>query len=245
MQIAPEKIAASVPRLKATAFHALFQDFHVQLIACDEEECPPDAARDRLTDWLVVRIEAAAREGNTVHAMAARAAFALAALADKHVPDRHSGATEGLESPIKERLFGGQATIQLLFTHIDELLRQGESADRQLAALYLGVLNLGFVGRRGTDAERAGAAPRQRQLHALVHDGRQPAEHVSPAALGKPAEPPALPPSVRLWHGLTVAGAVAFLLVTHIVWVTATGGVSQQVDAARAALEGRGIPWSE
>ncbi|MCG5240581.1 hypothetical protein [Azospirillum doebereinerae] len=213
-----------------------FRRFHAELLACCAPGQPVDAppASDRLIAALHALTEAAVPLGPAAHGTTVKAAFAMAMLADRAL----SGARPG-EAVVASRLFGANATMKTLFVQADDLIRQGSKGDRDLAAVYLAVLSLGF-------AEDPEAGARRTSLHGVVVGERTQGDRVSPRAYDPPAGAvmgPEQPSSRRWWWAL--GGAVAaFLLVSHLLWADAVGGIDRDLRGARAAIEDMGMSWS-
>ncbi|WP_207478719.1 DotU family type IV/VI secretion system protein [Arenibaculum pallidiluteum] len=171
----------------------------------------------------------------------ARAVFAIAAYADE------TFAAAGAPSDLKALLFGPNATVELLFRHINDLLRRG-SSEPDLASVYLAVLTLGFPAAQAAAGQEA-ASGRRLQLHHLLSGEKVPATRISAQAYAQQdgAAAPAMParlPSSRGWWGAVAATFLAFLVASHLVWTGATAGIARDLAAARAIAENQGLTWS-
>ncbi len=210
---------------------ALFRPFLAELLACCAASGP---AADRLTDALRAMTDAASGHGPGAHGTTVKAAFAMAMLADHALA--HSRPADAV---IAQRLFGANGTRQILFVQADDLIRQGDRADRDLAAVYLSVLSLGF-------AEDADAAARRPSLHRIVAGERNESGRASPHAY-KPPEGAILGaarPSVRRWWWALGGVAAVFLLASHLLWTDATENLAADLRGARAVIEDMGLAWS-
>lgn len=222
---------------------ALFRAFHADLLACCAPGQAPEAsAAHRLVAALHGMSDAALPQGPAAHGVVVKAAFAMAMLADRALaPIRPADAV------VAGRLFGANATMKTLFVQADDLIRQGTRADRDLAAVYLAVLALGFPD----DAE---AAARRPSLHRIVvgesAGGRSGTHSASPHASPHAYDPPAgavpglfRPAAGRWWWALGGVAAV-FLLGTHLLWASTVGTIQRDLGGARAAVEDMGLSWS-
>ncbi|MBP2227818.1 type VI protein secretion system component VasF [Azospirillum agricola] len=220
----------------------LFRAFHTDLLAaCAEPQVaagpgvgPNGTAAERLVATLHAMSEAAASRGPAAHGTVVKAVFAMAMLADRALAQ-----TRPADAVIAARLFGANATMQTLLVQADDLIRQGAKADRDLAAVYLAVLSLGFP-------EDAEASARRPPLHRAVAGERTETRLASPRA----AEPAggavpgyARPEAKRWWWA--VGGSVAlFLLVSHLLWAGMVDTIQRDLRGARAAVEDMGLSWS-
>jgi len=216
---------------------AAFRRFHAELLACCAPGQPVDAvpAADRLTAALHALTEAAVPLGPAAHGTTVKAVFAMAMLADRAL-----SAARPAEAVVATRLFGANATMQTLFVQADDLIRQGSKGDRDLAAVYLAVLSLGF-------AEDPEASARRPSLHRVVAGERtEIGDRASPRAYDPPAGAVLGPerPSARRWWWALGGVAAAFLLVSHLLWADAVGGIDRDLRGARAAIEDMGMSWS-
>ena len=214
---------------------AQFRRFHADLLACCAPGQPagPPAA-DRLVALLQGMTGAAVGLGPAAHGATVKAAFAMAMLADRALSHARPG-----EAVVAARLFGANATMPTLFVQADDLIRQGAKADRDLAGVYLAVLALGFP-------EDPEAAARRPSLHRIVVGERAATGRPSPRAYDPPpgAVVGSVAPSARRWWWALGGVVAAFLLVSHLLWVDAVGGIARDLRGARAAVEDMGMTWS-
>ncbi|HEX7242631.1 MAG TPA: DotU family type IV/VI secretion system protein [Longimicrobiaceae bacterium] len=149
--------------------------------------------------------------------------------------------------PLESRLFGSYFAGEMFFRRVDDLLRDQQEVDREIAAVYLMALSLGFQGRyRGT--ARIGELERyRRELFPFVF-GRQPTLHeggrtLFPQASAHTLEDPArlrLPP-VAPWVAAVAAMVLVYLLVAHGLWLDATRGLAEaNADIASITRTGGG-----
>lgn len=202
---------------------------------------PAGAVAERLAALLHGMSDAAVAHGPAVHGTAVKAVFAMAMLADRVLaPVKPADAT------VAHRLFGANATLQTLFVQADDLIRQGTKADRELAAVYLATLSLGYP-------DDAQATARRPSLHRIVVGGRErgsdrPDGHrlASPRAYDPPAGAilGSFRPSARRWWWAVGGTAVLFLLVSHLLWSAAVNDLQRDLRGARAAVEDMGLSWS-
>lgn len=202
---------------------------------------------DRLVHLLESLGQEAARNGGPfAAALFADAKYAMAALGDDVFlgldwPGRQAWKSVLLE----QRLFNSYVAGEAFFQRIDRLFQQPDGGSRDLAAVYLAVLGLGFEGKfRANDS--AGQVTEYRlRLHRLLAKGRP----VSTRASGRAYErlisngTPKFLPTARVWYW-AIGGVVAlFLVVSHIVWAVNTGSIAEDLGGARAAIENLGTSW--
>lgn len=236
------------PTATKPAAMAAFRAFHADLLACCAPAGPtatPPAtpaavpnvapAADRLTAALRTLTDAAVPLGPAAHGATVKAAFAMAMLADRAL-----AVARPAEAVVAARLFGANATMQTLFVQADDLIRQGAKADRDLAAVYLAVLSLGFP-------EDVEAGVRRSSLHRIVAGERpEGGDRPSPQAYQPPAGAilGAERPSSRRWWWALGGVVGVFLLVSHLLWSDAVGGIDRDLRGARTAIEDMGMSWS-
>ncbi|MGY0714192.1 hypothetical protein [Azospirillum argentinense] len=238
-QLAPAHPAAA-PKMapagaKPAGTLALFRTFQEDLlVGCADAQAPAGTVADRLTATLHGMSGAAVSQGPGAHGTVVKAVFAMAMLADRALAQ-----TRPADAVVSSRLFGANATLQTLFVQADDLIRLGAKADRGLAAVYLAALALGFP-------DDAQATARRPALHRIVVGERAAASHPSPRACEPPegAVPGYLAPSGRRWWWAVGGTAVLFLVISHLLWAGAVGGIQRDLSGARAAVEDMGLSWS-
>lgn len=152
------------------------------------------------------------------------AQYIMAALADEvFIQLDWEGKQAWMSSLLESRLFHSHAAGQLFFKRLDHLLQERDPALRDLAAVYLMALSLGFRGKyRGCDDQ--GQLARYRQQLFLFIFQRAP----DPDQLG-----PLLPdayfstlqgkrkrklPYVRIWLLLLGLAVAVWLGAAHLIW---------------------------
>jgi type VI secretion system protein ImpK len=145
----------------------------------------PDAPRDDASTVAIWRklltllekqaLEAGREGGDVALAVYRRAQYAMAALADEtflHVD--WIGREAWRKNLLETRLFGTHTAGSELFDRIDELLRERDPVNNELARVYLAVLALGFQGKfRGqSDADQDLTGYRRRLFRFIF--GREP-----------------------------------------------------------------------
>lgn len=231
---------AAVQQNAAPGVLALFRAFHADLLAgCAQEQAPAGSVAERLVATLHGMSGAASAQGPAAHGAVVKAVFAMAMLADRALSQ-----VKPADAVVAGRLFGANATLQTLFVQADDLIRQGAKADRELAAVYLAALALGFP-------DDAQAAARRPQLHRIVtrrEDGseRPGSGLASPRAYDPPAGAVigSFRPSSRRWWWAVGGTAALFLLVSHLLWSAAVNDLQRDLRGARSAVEDMGMSWS-
>ena len=233
-------LSASLQQNAAPGVLALFRAFHTDLLAgCAQEQAPAGSVAERLVATLHGMSGAASTQGPAAHGTVVKAVFAMAMLADRALAQ-----VKPADAVVAGRLFGANATMQTLFVQADDLIRQGAKADRELAAVYLAALALGFP-------DDPQAAARRPQLHRILSrrgDGTERTETglASPRAYDPPAGAitGSFRPSSRRWWWAVGGTAALFLLVSHLLWSTAVNDLQRDLRGARAAVEDMGLSWS-
>ena len=141
-------------------------------------------------------------------------------------------------SLLESRLFGTQVAGERLFERIDHLLRDHDPVQRDLGAVYLMALSLGFQGRFRGGRELGRLAEYRRELFGFVFR-RQPSllrgeRKLFPAAYEHVlrASPPPPPRRATRWAGVLAVVAIAYLLLSGLLW----HGVAAPVDQAAGTL---------
>jgi type VI secretion system protein ImpK len=145
----------------------------------------PDAPGERASTVAVWRklltilerqaLEAGREGGDVALAVYRRAQYAMVALADETFLNLDwIGRNSWREHLLETRLFGTHTAGGELFDRIDELLRERDPVNNELARVYLAVLALGFQGKfRGSgDADQDLAGYRRRLFRFIF--GREP-----------------------------------------------------------------------
>jgi type VI secretion system protein ImpK len=214
----------------------------------------PDGAVSGRLQALLERqaLEAGQLGGQAGAALYRDAQYVMAAVGDEvflHLEwwGRRAWAGALLES----RLFGSQVAGERVFDQIDQLLRDRDPVRRDLAAVYLMVLSLGFQGRYRESSDAFRLEEYRRELFGFVFR-RQPSlvrgeRRLFPAAYEHTLRSAPPPPSRRAtrWAAVLAGVTLAYLLAAGVAW----RGVSQPVHEAATALvksvEDRARPASD
>lgn len=202
---------------------------------------------DRLVQLLETLGQEAARTGGPfAAALFADAKYAMAALGDDVFLSLDWPGRQAWKSVLLEqRLFNSYVAGEALFQRIDRLFQQPDGGSRDLAAVYLAVLGLGFEGKFRAHDSRGEVTEYRLRLHRLLAKGRPLSARVSGRAYERliSSTKPKFLPTARAWYW-AIGGVVAlFLVVSHIVWVVNTGSIAEDLGAARAAIENLGTSW--
>mgnify|MGYP001809657915 CR=1 FL=1 len=202
---------------------------------------------DRLVQLLETLGQEAARTGGPfAAALFADAKYAMAALGDDVFLSLDWPGRQAWKSVLLEqRLFNSYVAGEALFQRIDRLFQQPDGGSRDLAAVYLAVLGLGFEGKFRAHDSRGEVTEYRLRLHRLLAKGRPLSERVSGRAYERliSSTTPKFLPTARAWYW-AIGGVVGlFLVVSHIVWAVNTGSIAEDLGAARAAIENLGTSW--
>ena len=190
----------------------------------------PASARERLL--AVLRSQEADLSRSVTGTMInyyREAQYVMVAVADEiFVRLAWSGAHYWSANLLETERFGTRRAGQAIFERIDALLERADPNDKELAAVYLTALALGFQGRHA-DRPDGGALERYRgQLYRFIFerhpDLSQPLRRLVPqcyedtiaAGAGRKLRSP------RLWWWAAAAVVALWLAVSQLVWVTQT-----------------------
>jgi type VI secretion system protein ImpK len=191
-----------------------------------EDPAPSTVWQALLT--LLERQSLAARRsgGDLAVAVYRQAQFAMVALADEIFLHTDWAGREAWQSNLLEsKLFGSHRAGELVFTRIDELLRDRDPVFLELATVYLNVLSLGFEGRhRGREEGPLELASYRRRLFQFVCN-REPELYQGTGRLVPEAYTSTLDrgaarrlPYLRRWLYAAAGVVAAWLVAAHLVW---------------------------
>ncbi len=245
-----------------------FREFYAQLSDLGAEiEADPwhftKRAEEALEDRSAAREKAVARARNRLRTFLQRQAvdlarrlgpegadrldeaqYVMAALADEiFVNLEWEGREAWAHSLLETHMFGSHISGERLFQRAEELLRNADETDWDLAYIYLSAISLGFLGRYRGASDDGALQSLRRRLFTFVTRGRstladdteplfpQAVEHnlVSTGGLR-------LPP-VRRWATILVVLVAVYLVASHLVWLDVSSGlreVTQQVARTTA-----------
>lgn len=201
----------------------------------------PDGPR-QLSARLVALLErqavdAARAGGEVAGALYREAQYVMAAVGDETFLHLDWWGRAGWGDHLLEaRLFGSEVAGERVFQRIGQLLHDRDAARRDVAAVYLMALSLGFQGRyRGTSAvERVDAI--RAELFSFVFR-RHPAltrgeRRLFPQAYENTLRDRApLPPrGPGRWTGILAAVALVYLLISTLLWNGVAGPVAASAD---------------
>ena len=166
------------------------------------------------------------------------AQYVMVAVADEvFVRLPWNGASYWAANLLETERFATRRAGQAVFERIDSLLERADPDDKELAAVYLTALALGFQGKYA-DRFDGGALERYRQ--SLYHfifekhpDLTHPFRRIVPqcyegtiaAGAGQKLRSP------RLWWWAAAGVMALWLLVSQLVWMSATGPLRGRMDA--------------
>lgn len=152
---------------------------------------------------------------------------------------------------LEARLFGSQVAGERVFQEIDQLLRDREPVRRDLAAVYLMALSLGFQGRYRDSRDAFRLEEYRRELFAFVFR-RQPSlvrgeRRLFPAAYEHTlrSAPPAPSRRATRWAAVLAGVALAYLLAAGLAWRDVSRPVHEAAVALTTSVEDRARPASD
>lgn len=177
--------------------------------------------------------------------------YVLAALADEvflHLDWWGRGAWGA--SLLEARLFGTQVAGERVFERISQLLRDRDPVQRDLAAVYLMALSLGFQGRYRESPDAYRLEEFRRELFGFVFR-RQPSllrgeRRLFPAAYEhtRRSAPPPPPRRATRWAAVLGGVALVYLLAAGLAWHEVAAPVRRAADGLVQTVEGRSRPAS-
>ncbi|MDT7687895.1 MAG: type secretion system protein ImpK [Acidobacteriota bacterium] len=241
--------AASPPPWSATEPHGngepVATDFGQQL-------APSDHARVSTFVWqrllsLFERQEAHAwRYGGTYGAeFYKEAQYVMVALADEiFLNTEWEGRRYWVSNLLETKLFQTHAAGELIFQKLDRLLEDRDPVYRDLGAVYLMALSLGFRGKyRGGRDDGGRLLGYRRQLFAFVFRREPDLEDESRRLFPETYyhtmrdEQKRKLPNPRAWLILLCAVVLAYVAVTHGIWVKLTGRLAETNDRISRAVD--------
>jgi type VI secretion system protein ImpK len=215
------------------------------------DDARPDGPRQlsaRLAALLERQAVEAVRTGGEVAAALHREAqYVMCAVGDETLLNLDWWGRAGWAGHLLEqRLFGTQVAGERIFLRIDELLRDRDAARRDLAAVYLMALSLGFQGRYRGTASIGRVDAYRRELFAFVFR-RHPAlsrgeRRLFPQAYENTLRDraPVPPRGPGRWTGVLAAVVILYLLVSTLVWNNVADPVSRRAQAVMATVSDGG-----
>lgn len=166
------------------------------------------------------------------------AQYVMAATADEvFVRLPWSGARYWSANLLETERFGTRSAGQSIFTRIDRLLAEGHPDKRELAAVYLAALALGFRGKYADRPDEGVVDQYRERLAEFIFqkspDLTQPFRKLMPACYESTvaAGTGAKLRSPRTWWWAAAAIVGVWLVVSHLLWMSLTTPLRAQVDA--------------
>jgi len=202
---------------------------------------PPTAVREQLL--AVVRSQEAelTRQGKSAALEYYRQAqYAMVAAADElFIRMPWSGASYWSSHLLETACFGTRRAGDAVFARIERLIQQPHPAEKELAAVYLTTLALGFRGKYG-DGDDDGTIDRyKRQLYEVIFE-KQPDltdtfhrllpqcyENTIAAGSGRRLRSP------RVWWWASAAVVAIWIVVSHMLWLEITTPLYQKIATIR------------
>jgi type VI secretion system protein ImpK len=199
----------------------------------------PAAARQRLVSMLRAQ-EADVSRWATGPALQYQreAQYVMAAAADDlFVRLPWSGAAYWEANLLELERFGTRSAGQTVFTRVDQLLMEANPEKRDLAAVYLTALALGFRGRYG-DRDDGGEIERyRRRLYEFIFekspDLTEPLRKIVPACYDSTVDAGAgrRLRSPRTWWWVTAGIVALWLVVAQVLWTSLASPLRARVHA--------------
>lgn len=177
--------------------------------------------------------------------------YVMAALADEIflTIEDWEGHSFWLSNLIESRIFNTHIAGDLFFRRLDHLLAERDPIDRPLGAVYLMALSLGFRGKyrprngrtnASLERDRLELESYRRQLYRWVFRCEpgldEESHHLFPEAYGEAVrgETKRRLTSPRAWIILLCVTVLAYITLTHLIWINLTGRlfeVNKQIES--------------
>ena len=198
----------------------------------------PTVVRSRLLTFLQAQEADAGAQGKGAGLDYYRQAeYAMVATADEvFVRLPWSGAGYWRANLLETDRFGTRRAGDAMFARIERLIEHRHPAEKELAAVYLTALALGFQGRYADRADGGALDNYRRQLYEVIFEKKpdltdpfrrllpQCYDSTAAAGMGRKLRSP------RLWWWAVAAVAAIWLVGSHAMWVRISGPLYQQMD---------------
>ena len=206
----------------------------------------PTAIRERLLVFLQAQEAEISRFAKGAPLEVYRQAeYVMVAVADEvfvHWP--WSGSSYWSANLLETARFGTRRAGEAVFARIERLGDTQHPAQKELAAVYLAALALGFQGRYAGRSDRGAIDRYKRQLYRIVFGTQadmadsfrrvMPTCYESTMAVGAGRKLR----SARLWWWATAAVIAAWLVASQVMWMRLTAPLYRDVPAITSHLQG-------
>jgi type VI secretion system protein ImpK len=200
----------------------------------------PTSVRERLLNRLRAQDAEIGTYGKSSLAYFRDAQYVMAAMADEvFVTLPWSGARYWSANLLETQLFGTRFAGQAIFARIERLVQQGQPEHRELAAVYLTALALGFRGKY-LDRVDGGAITRYKaRLHEFIFgkapDLTHPFRRLLPQCYGSTivAGEGRRLRNPRVWWWMVAAVVIAWLITSHVLWVRLVDPLNDPIRTIR------------
>jgi type VI secretion system protein ImpK len=176
-----------------------------------------------------------------------KAQYVMVALADEiFLHTKWAGQSAWVSHLLETKIFGTHVAGELFFDGLERLLHDRDPVYRDLAAVYLMALSLGFEGKYRGARDRRALADYRRRLFSFVFryepglDGE--ARQLFPEAYDHTLqeEKKRRLPNPRAWLILLGFVVVAYVLFTHGLWLKLTGPLGEANERIERTVEETG-----
>src|SRR5688572_25599952 len=175
------------------------------------------------------------------------AQYVMAALADEtFINTPWEGRRYWVSNLLETKLFQTHAAGEIIFQRLDRLLAERDPVNRDLGAVYLMALSLGFRGRyRGGREDAARLLDYRRRLFSFVFRREPELEDETRRLFPETyyhtirEETRRKLPNPRAWIILLCAAVIAYVAVTHGIWVNLTARLHQVNRSIADTVSGR------
>lgn len=201
------------------------------------------AIQRRLIDILQTQLAEGDRTTQGAALQAYRDAhYLMAALADDvFVKLAWDGASWWVWNPMEAAVFGTRCAGQRIFERIDQLTANGDPTQRELAAVYLVALALGFEGQYAGEDDRRWRDRYRDKLRRFIFGDTQHLEGPIVPQCYTHTEGTArvsLLHSTRPWLWVALMLVAAWVAASTMVWRTATAPIEAPAQRIRTAVGG-------
>lgn len=143
-------------------------------------------------------------------------------------------------------MFGSHVAGEQVLERAEALLAEGDDADWDMAWIYLSAISLGFLGKYRGARDTGGLQSLRRRLLSFVTRGHTTlADDIDPL-LPQPTENTLVStenlrlPPVRRWATILIVMVLAYVVLSHFVWMDVSGGIREVSAEVARTTRGAG-----
>lgn len=197
-----------------------------ELSDVDKESTPVARIQQKLKAILEEQFLSSTRQsGEFAHSRYQEAQYIMVALADEVFLNLSwFGAKTWEDNLLEGQIFYTEIAGELFFSKLDNLLKNADPSNKDLAMIYLMALGLGFRGKYHEQDDFGELSRYRKSLYSLVYEQQATLMQGRDYLLPEPyqytlsAIPKQLLPEIRFWGFVFVATVVAYVFITYVLW---------------------------